>query len=69
MLETLFLDCGTTVVFTDATNDAKITGGVAASPKQFPWQVFIVDSARTFFCGGTIIGKQWIVTTAQCAYG
>src|SRR5262245_1990590 len=50
--------------------DAKIVGGVAAGPKEFPWQVALVlngyEPRDGQFCGGSVIAPQWVVTAAHC---
>jgi secreted trypsin-like serine protease len=44
----------------------RITGGSTASRAQLPWQVaIIIDGA--YFCGGSIISSQWVLTAAHCA--
>jgi len=45
-----------------------IVGGSQAEPHQFPWQVgiFMDDS---YFCGGSIISDEYILTAAHCADG
>ena len=32
---------------------------------QFPWQVALVIE-NTFFCGGSLISSQWVLTAAHC---
>lgn len=45
-----------------------IVGGSEARPHQFPWQVGIfMDGA--YFCGGSIISDEYILTAAHCADG
>jgi len=44
----------------------RITNGIPADPCQFPWQVaLIIDNA--YFCGGSLISKNWVLTAAHCA--
>jgi secreted trypsin-like serine protease len=46
----------------------RIVGGTEAVPHSFPWQValFIDDS---YFCGGSIISNEWILTAGHCLDG
>jgi len=49
--------------------NGKIIGGEVAKDGEFPWQVSIRYSGSlgiTHFCGGSIIDKDWILTTAWC---
>ena len=44
-------------------------GYVASEPHEFPWQVWL--SGRHFFnqstaCGGALVNKDWILTSANC---
>jgi uncharacterized repeat protein (TIGR02543 family) len=50
---------------------AKIVGGSAIDISQAPWQVALIGTSATnnkdgFFCGGSIISTDWIVTAAHC---
>jgi len=45
-----------------------IVGGTEAKPHQFPWQVGIFMDA-SYFCGGSIISDEYILTAAHCADG
>jgi len=45
--------------------NGQIIGGVDAALGQFPWQVGMnVD--RQWFCGGSLIMKNWVLTAAHC---
>jgi len=47
----------------------RIIGGETAEDGEFPWQVSIRYSGSlgiTHFCGGSIIDKDWILTSAWC---
>ncbi|XP_032678949.1 chymotrypsin-2-like [Odontomachus brunneus] len=46
----------------------KIVGGSAASEGQFPYQASLRVRNR-HFCGGSIIGDQWILTASHCLVG
>merc|ERR1711973_972235 len=46
----------------------KIVGGEEAEPNQWPWIVALfVDDA--WFCGGSIISENWVMTAAHCVDG
>nr|CAH0106510.1 unnamed protein product [Daphnia galeata] len=44
----------------------RIVGGTEAVPHSLPWQValFIDDQ---YFCGGSLISNEWVLTAAHCA--
>ena len=46
----------------------RIVGGDEATPHQYPWMaaLFIDDK---WFCGGTLISDQWVMTAGHCADG
>ena len=46
----------------------RIVGGDEATPHQYPWMaaLFIDDK---YFCGGTLISDEWVMTAGHCADG
>merc|ERR1712127_584852 len=48
--------------------EGKIVGGVEAAEHAWPWQVALfIDDA--WFCGGSIISENYVLTAAHCADG
>ena len=48
--------------------EGRIVGGVEATPHTWPWQVALfIDDA--WFCGGSIISENYVLTAAHCADG
>ncbi|XP_968854.2 brachyurin [Tribolium castaneum] len=51
--------------------NSRIIGGITAFAGQFPFAVAIETTTKDgkYFCGGTLLNDQWIITAAQCADG
>ncbi|KAL9988016.1 hypothetical protein ACROYT_G002411 [Oculina patagonica] len=45
---------------------SRVIGGDDATPGAWPWQVGLHTSRGGFFCGGTLITPEWVVTAAHC---
>jgi secreted trypsin-like serine protease len=41
-------------------------GSITAYRGQFPWQVAVRVENYSYFCGGSVISSQWVLTAAHC---
>lgn len=57
--------CGVQAIKPDESNLYRIVGGTIVVPNSWPWQVALKKGGN-FFCGGSLINNQWIVTAAHC---
>ncbi|KAJ3632577.1 hypothetical protein MTP99_009577 [Tenebrio molitor] len=52
-------------------SEGRIVGGEVANAGQFPFAaaIYIATADSTYFCGGTLINMQWVLTAGQCVDG
>eukprot|EP00095_Tigriopus_kingsejongensis_P001278 maker-scaffold359_size197282-snap-gene-0.24 protein:Tk01278 transcript:maker-scaffold359_size197282-snap-gene-0.24-mRNA-1 annotation:"af357226_1cub-serine protease" len=48
----------------------RIVGGQATEVNEYPWQVMLNSTRNNrFFCGGSLISEDWVLTAAHCLVG
>ncbi|XP_050536393.1 trypsin-1-like isoform X2 [Daktulosphaira vitifoliae] len=45
---------------------SRIVGGAEAKENEYPWMVSLWNAKKKFFCGGSIITDQYVLTAAHC---
>nr|XP_015207009.1 PREDICTED: coagulation factor IX [Lepisosteus oculatus] len=56
-----------TPILADKKQETRIVGGNTCQPGEIPWQVVMIYKAKAqWFCGGSILSQNWIVTAAHC---
>ncbi|XP_052794352.1 chymotrypsinogen A-like isoform X2 [Mya arenaria] len=58
--------CGLITRVPDRNPFARIVGGNEAVEGEWPWQVAFLDAAGDYFCGGTLITPEFVLTAAHC---
>ena len=56
--------CGITKVV-----QSRVIAGTNATKGAWPWQVGLHTKYDSFFCGGSLIAPNWVVTAAHCLEG
>ena len=46
----------------------RVVGGVEAAAHSWPWSVALLRF-DSYFCGGSLIDEEWVLTAAHCVYG
>ncbi|XP_027143408.1 chymotrypsin-like protease CTRL-1 [Larimichthys crocea] len=49
-----------------APGNLRIVGGHDAAPGSWPWQVSLNEDGGSYFCSGSLINKDWVLTAAHC---
>jgi len=47
---------------------SRIVGGSETEINEYPWMAVIATTAESQFCGGSLIGTQWVITATHCMF-
>jgi len=47
---------------------SRIVGGTETEINEYPWMAVIATTAESQFCGGSLIGTQWVITATHCMF-
>lgn len=47
---------------------AKFSGGIPAAEGRYPYVVSLINDGNSHFCGGVLVSRLLLITTAECAW-
>ncbi|XP_025055588.1 chymotrypsinogen A-like isoform X1 [Alligator sinensis] len=58
--------CGIPAIHPIISGYTRIVNGEEAIPGSWPWQASLQEKSGWHFCGGSLVGEDWVVTAAHC---